>query len=180
MNNYKFKKERETELLEYFLAEYGYISSSSIQIIKASERPDFICIRENGNIVGIELCMIRRGHPNDIMFELLIEKQEHMSIDSALNMIREKAIEKEYKRLQIDWEIPEHTILLFSLTDIPLWKIKNFITIEHLPDLYDTGFSEIWLADFTSLEEFDNVELFCIKPEKLVGYYKRNIQKAYG
>ena len=85
--NHKIKKETEQEVLEYFLDAYKYVTGELIEIIDADERPDFICTRENGNSVGIEIFMVRRGHPNDILFELLVSNQENMSIDQALMTI---------------------------------------------------------------------------------------------
>ena len=41
------KKENELKALEYFLDAYGDITSESLEIADLSERPDFICVRNN-------------------------------------------------------------------------------------------------------------------------------------
>ena len=69
MNDYtneRIKKESEDESLGYFLEVYESIIGESFKSIESSERPDFLCTRQDGTRVGIELSKIRRGHPNDI------------------------------------------------------------------------------------------------------------------
>ena len=183
MNEYtieRVKKENEEDSLRFFLEAYESITGESFERVEKSERPDFLCIRQDGSKVGIELSRIRRGHPNDILFDKIVKKQDYMSIDYALDMIRRRLIEKEKKRNDPDWALPSATILLFELTDIPLSEIKNYINSGMLPDLYETGFAEIWLVDLTGLEAYDNVELFCVCPKEWEGYYPRGLQKPYG
>ena len=103
-----------------------------------------------------------------------------MSAYDALCMIQRVAYEKEIKRNSSDWKFPNNTILLLELTDIPLSELRYSILPDILPDLYETGFAEIWLVDLTGVEAYDNVELFCVYPEELEGYYPRGIQKPYG
>jgi hypothetical protein len=183
MNDYsseRAKKEAEEESLRYFLEAYEGVTGQSIEVIEISERPDFICVRKDGCRVGVELGKVRRGHPSDILWDRLIEKRDYMSIDDALEKLQEVAAEKERKRNERDWRLPEATMLLIELTDIPLARIKGCVTPDILPDLYATGFAEIWLADFIGLEAYANVELFCVRPDKWAGYYPRGPQKPYG
>lgn len=183
MNEYtieRIKKENEEESLGYFLEAYESIIGKSFEKVEKSERPDFLCTRQDGGEVGIELVKIRRGHPNDVLFDKIVEKQNYMSVDYALDMIQRLAIEKEKKRNDPDWALPGATILLFELTDIPLSELRNCINPGGLPDLYEIGFAEIWLVDLTGLEAYDNVELFCIRPKEWEGYYPRGLQKPYG
>lgn len=183
MNEYtseRIKKEDEQESLGYFLEAYEIVTGETLEILTATERPDFICIRDSGLMVGIELAKVRRGHPNDIQWDEIVEKQEFMLPEDALEMIQEVANSKEAKRNEPDWKLPDATMLLIELVDIPLAHIQHAITPEILPDLYTTGFEEIWLVDFTGLEAYDNVELFCVRPEEWAGYHPREFQKPYG
>jgi len=183
MNDYtheRVKKESEEETLRYFLQAYEGVTRESIEVIEISERPDFICVRKDGSKVGVELVKVTRGDPELIQLDRLVEKQDYISIDHALKMLQQVAAEKEKKRNEPDWTLPEATILVIALTDIPLAEIKHCITPEILPDLYATGFAEVWLADFTGVEAYDNVELFCVRPGDWAGYHPRGIQKPYG
>jgi hypothetical protein len=102
-----------------------------------------------------------------------------MLIDNALKILQETAVEKDRKRNEPDWMLPDAAILLIVLTDLPLTEIRNRITSKNLPDLYATGFAEVWIADFTGLEAHNNVELFCVQPAGWSGYYPRVFQKPY-
>ena len=44
----------------------------------------------------------------------------------------------------------------------------------------DTNFLEFWIVDYTGIEAYDNVELFCVYPDTRYGYYERPFQKPYG
>lgn len=178
-SNKRFKKESEQESLNYFLEAYQSVTGRTLDVLEVSERPDFICIRGHNAEVGAELAKVRRGHPNDILSVKLIEKRNYMSIEHALEMIQVVVLEKERKRNEPDWRLPEATFLLIELTDIPLAQIEGCISPEIVPDIYSTGFEEIWLVDFTGLEAYDNVELFCIRPDEWMGYHPRRLQKPY-
>ena len=183
MNEYtneRIQKEDELENLGYFLDAYKDITGEILELFEITERPDFICSRENGSRTGVELTKITRGDPNIIQWDKIIEKQDFMSFEHALEMIQEVSTIKDKKRVEADWKLPEANILLLELVDIPLAQIRASISQEILPDLYTTGFKEIWLVDFTGLEAYDNVELFCVRPKKWAGYYSRGIQKPYG
>jgi len=179
-NSVRVKKEAEEEILGYFLETYERVTDQSTTIEEISERPDFICARKDGSKVGIEIVKVRRSHPNDKLWDRLVKKQDYMSIDNALKMLQEVAAEKDKKRNESDWILPDAAILLIVLTDIPLPKIRKRITSKNLPDLYATGFVEVWIADFTGLEAYNNVELFCVQPAGWAGYYPRDFHKEYG
>ncbi|ABC77995.1 MAG: hypothetical protein GX625_08330 [Clostridiaceae bacterium] len=176
-NKEQIKKTVEKGILDYFLEAYEEITGQLLEVHSVSERPDFICIRKDGSEVGIELVQVRRGHPNDIFFNKYIEKQDYMNNEYALELIQLKVIEKEKKRNELDWKLPLAAILLIELADIPLSYIKSYITPNTIPDMYLSGFGEIWLIDSTGTEAYDNVELFCVQPAEWSGYYPREIKK---
>lgn len=178
--NERINKESEAESLGYFIEAYESIIDESFISIESSERPDFTATRRDGSQIGIELSKIRRGHPNDILYDKIIEKKDYMSVYDALGMIQRVAYAKEIKRNSSGWALPNTTILLLELTDIPLSELRYSILPDILPDLYETGFAEIWLVDLTGVEAYGNVELFCVYPKEFEGYYPRGIQKPYG
>jgi hypothetical protein len=176
----RIQKETEQESLGYFLEAYENLTGVTFELLEATERPDFICIRDSGGVVGVELSKVRRGHPNGIQWDQIVEKRDFMLPEDALEMIQAVGANKERKRNEADWKLPEGTMLLIELWDIPLAHIERSISPETLPDLYATGFEEIWLADFTGLEAYDNVELFCVRPDEWAGYHPRVFQKPHG
>ena len=46
----------------------------------------------------------------------------------------------------------------------------------------ETGFLEVWLADYTGIEAYGDIELFGLKPEKYWGFHERESPslKPYG
>jgi hypothetical protein len=176
----RIKKEREQNSLDYFLEAYERVTGEMLEVLEAIERPDFVCMRETGIKVGVELVNVRRSHPKDILYGRIVEKLDFMSPEHALEMIQSVGVNKEKKRNGLDWKLPEATILLIELWDIPLAQIASFISPAIIPDLYSTGFEEIWLTDFTGLGAYGDVELFCIRPEDWAGYHRRMYQKPYG
>lgn len=174
------KKEDESEALAYFLDAYEAIMGESIEIIDASERPDFVCQRAGGVRLGVELARIRRQHPEGVLWDRILRKQDFMSVESAVWQIQVMLSNKEAKRRQSGWQYADRTILVLQLTDIPLWELSGCLQPSLFPDLRNTGFSEVWLADYTGSEAYDNVELFCLHPTELWGYYRRPVQKPYG
>jgi len=61
-------------------------------------------------------------------------------------------------------------------------EIGSFLTPDLQPDFDQYGFTEIWLADYTTVDPFGGVELFGLKPRKWWGYHEREDfpSKPYG
>ena len=180
MGNNSYKKGQELEVLEYFDPIYELITNDSLEVIEESERPDFICRRKNGELVGIEIVQVRRGHPEEILFDKIISKNQYIHPYETIDLIQDHIYRKELKRNAKDWKLPNNTMLIVQLKESPLWEISHVFTEDLFPDLPDYGFCEIWLADFSEIEAYNNIELFCLFPSDLSGYYKRPFQKPYG
>lgn len=180
MGDNNYKKEAELEALSYFNPIYEEIIEDFLEVVEVSERPDFICKRNDGSLVGVEIVQVRRGHPNDVLYDKIINKNINMVPDQAIDLIQTLIYIKEEKRKSNDWKLPERTILIVQLQDSPLWEIAGSLTEELFPDLPEYGFFEIWFADFSEIEAYNNIELFCLFPARMRGYYKRPLQKPYG
>ena len=180
MGDNNYKKEQELEVLEYFNPIYEIITNDILDVIEASERPDFICERKNGAFVGVEIVQVRRGHPNDVFYDRFINKNINLHPVEAIGIIQSLIYEKEIKRGTKGWKLPEATILVIQLKESPLWEIASLLTEDWFPDIPTYGFCEIWLADFSEIEAYNNIELFCLFPKNLSGYYERPAQKPYG
>ena len=178
-----FKKEGEFENLNYFIEAYYYATEANLEISCSSERPDFICIDPNNSEIGIELVKITRGDPEQILWDRILVRKDYMLPENAIEMIQRVALLKDEKKSKGDWECPDNTILLIELVDIPLFEIMMLLENKtNLPDIDNLSFVEIWLGDYTGIEPYDNIELFCLFPDKLRGYFSRQnpMQKPYG
>lgn len=178
----RFKKEAERRDLDNFLDARAHITRERLEVVEATERPDFICKRADAQRVGVELTKVTRGNPKIMMWDRILERRHYMRVDSAIEALQLLATEKERKRTQYDWKHSSSTILLLQLVDIPLSRLKGQLTNRVVPDLENLGFAEMWIADYTQVEPYDNIELVGFCPEKWFGYHQRPnpLQKPYG
>lgn len=180
MGNNTYKKETELDAFGYFNSIYKEVADDFLEVIDFSERPDFICKRNDGSLVGVELVQVRRGHPNDVLHDITVNKNINMVPEQAIDLIQTLIFEKEKKRKANDWKFAEKTILIIQLQESPLWELTNALTEDIFPDFQDYGFCEIWLADFSEIDAYSDIELFCLFPLHMRGYFKRPLQKPYG
>lgn len=174
------QKELEKRHLNHFLDSYFHATGERLQIHEITERPDFLCKRENGTTVGVELTQIVRN-PNDAEWEKILEGRQFMTLEEALECIQNQTLRKDKKRSEDDWKLSGRTILVLQLMDIPLWKVGSMLSDEMLPDLQETKFSEIWMADFTTIEAFGEVELYAFYHPELGGnQLLLDYKKPYG
>jgi len=71
---------------------------------------------------------------------------------------------------------------VLQLMDSSIDQVVSFLEKQVIKELNETGFFEIWLADYTILEAFGTVQLYGIKPEKWRGIHdhSRTGNKPYG
>jgi hypothetical protein len=175
------KKMCEEEKLVSFLDAYkdvfkDYISYS----FGSSERPDFICYRTDGTKVGIELARIMR-YPIDAQADDILDRKEFMDGEEAMAMLYDMIEEKEKLRQQPDWNLPNNTILVLQFVDCSISSL-HLLDESLEKDFESYGFAEIWIADYTRKAAYGDIELFCLYPQALWGYYERSNpgRKPYG
>ncbi|MBN1572509.1 MAG: hypothetical protein JW984_04850 [Deltaproteobacteria bacterium] len=163
----------EREFLDIFVKAYNNSKSINVSIndstIIESERPDFIAKKNNGLDIGIELVQIVR--PPEIEFvDRVFRNREYMDIYNAIELVMHHIEEKENKRQDSDWQLQNSNILVLQLIDCPI----HLLYLDDLKNISDkSGFREIFLADCTMLEEYNEVELFCLAPTEMWGYQYR-------
>lgn len=174
------KKGIERMELEPFLEAYERVTGETLISVATGENPDFICERPNGEKVGIELTKLTRD-PNDIFWESVLDRKEHMDAYEVQEYIYHLIERKEKARISRYTSRVKENILVIQLIDGSLGTIG--IGFEGLrADFADHGFCEIWLADYSGLEAYSDVELFGLYPEKWWGYHQRPWpdRKPYG
>ncbi len=89
---------------------------------------------------------------------------------------------KDAKRSGSGWTLPDRTVLVLQLMDSSIDHVVSFLDKQVIKELNETGFFEIWLADYTILEAFGTIQLYGIKPERWQGLhsYSRAGNKPYG
>jgi len=174
------KKEIETDELCLFLEAYECVTGGKLSLIGRGENPDFICKRQDGGIVGVELTKVMRD-PRAAFLEYVLDQKEEMDPYEAQEYIHHLLERKEKARSARYVENVKKTILVLQLVDGSLGLLKN--NLEGLEsDFIDHGFSEIWLADYSGLEAFGDIELFGLFPREYWGYHLRPwpYRKPYG
>lgn len=172
------KKMVEESELEYFINAYEYTTGQGLILVQAGERPDFLCKRENGSFVGIELTKVMRD-PETAQADRILKRQNYMSDNDALDFVYEAVAKKAEK--MANWSTND-IMLVLQLTDCQLSALRNVLDAALKKDFESCGFSEIWIADYTGLDAYGDIELFGLYPSKWWGYHQRqNLQrKPYG
>ncbi len=174
------KKLAEGMELDPFLEAYEWATGTSLSVLEACENPDFICVRANGAIIGVELTKVmRRG--DIVRWERIFDREEEMTRYDMLVKIQTLIEQKEEARRSRYSNRAAQTILVLQLVDGSLNGVM------HLLDGISTaienqGFAEIWLADYSGLEPYGDIELFGLFPHKWWGYQQRPWpdRKPYG
>lgn len=175
------KKEIELEELYYFVDVYEIVTGLKISKVDRSERPDFIVHRSDGLTIGIELTKITRD-PNTQFVEKIHRTKIIEDHDFVLNELYRLIEQKEQKIKDGNWALPQNTLLVLQLMDINISELLWVFDKSLQKDFTQYIFSEIWIADYSGIEAYGDLELFCLKPIKLWGYHQRlhPDRKPYG
>ena len=175
------KKECESIDLDYFFEAYQIAFGSSLELLQKGERPDFLCKRSSGKNIGIELTKIMRS-PSDALADKILLHKESMEAYTAFDKIgqcleiKSQKVKDYHGYGQIDF------MLVLQLMDVSLDEISFILKDTPREDYATSGFSEIWLADYTNIDAYGGVNLFGLCPETLWGYRPKASmsKKPYG
>jgi hypothetical protein len=165
------KKEIEGMLLDPFLHARALVTGEVLVDEHAfSERPDFICSREDGSLVGVELAELTFG--------------PHESIDEvqAIELAQHIIARKEASRRSPDWECPDATILVLASARRSIADLEGLLPARIQADFADHGFIEVWFGDYTERDVYGTIELFGLHPPRWWGHHERPNahEKPYG
>ncbi len=173
----RWKKTREEMELERFLEAYKWTTGETLEVVKPSERPDFICVRPDGSRTGVELVKVIRD-PESKWADEALSGRQYMQAGEAIDWVCAAVEEKGAKRQEQDWSCQESTILVVQLMDCPL---SSLLYLLETVDSEAHGFREIWIADYAGIERYGIVELFGLHPPEWRGHHERYAgRKPYG
>ena len=175
------KKMVEGSELDDFLKAYEYVTGGKLTLIQTGEKPDFVCERSNGSIVGVELTRVMRN-PETAQADRILKRQEYMANANALDFIYEAIAKKAEKMAKDNWSTANNMMLVLQLVDCRLSELSNILDSNLQKDFESYSFSEIWIADYTGLDAYGDIELFGLSPPKWWGYHQRRnpCRKPYG
>ena len=162
----------EEEELYLFLEADELTTGDVLKCVRAGESPDFVCVRSDGEEVGVELTRVTRS-PDEEFHDRVILRKAHQEAQEALDVAFELLEDKEGKRARLYGEFTNSTILVLQLFDCPLAALMRILDEQLQSDFSENGFLEIWLADYTDVEAYGDVELFGLKPLEWWGYHER-------
>jgi hypothetical protein len=167
--------------MDYFVEAYEDVTGERLFLELKDEKPDFVCRQADGLLVAVELTKIMRD-PEQAFYDRILNHHQYMSPDKAIDKIYEAVERKEIQRTKEDWLLSSDTILVLQLIDCPLATLKRFLDVDLRSDFYSYGFKEIWVADYTGINAYGDIELFCLHPLEHWGYYQRPnpYRKPYG
>jgi hypothetical protein len=171
----------EDEQLSDFLEAYEDVTGEALTVVGGGESPDFICERENGERVGIELT---RPHDDYEMarWDRIWAVEHSMNDHDLLDAIHSIVAKKARKRAGVGWRLADNTILLVQLVDYTFASFGWFARECLADDFGDAGFAEIWLSDRTELDAFGTVRLIGLYPRRVWGTHYQDAfhRKPYG
>jgi hypothetical protein len=175
------KKMKEENDLELFSREYNNITGLSLNGVSATERPDFIVYRSDGMKLGIELTKVMRDPESAFWARVLNGEEQADSLDSIWKL-QELIYNKDKKRSEDNWQLPNRTMLLLQLMDSSIEQLSSVLDDGIIKEINKTGFLEIWIGDYSILEAYGTIQLYCIKPKKWQDLYNHinNEKKPYG
>jgi hypothetical protein len=173
------KKEMERMILEFFIPAYEAVTGIKCLNTFSNESPDFIIEDSNGSVFGVELVKVMDDYEY-LQFENIIRPSSQMDPHETLDIIYQTIESKDAKRSKLYGKLADLTILVLELHHCELSTLNHFLTDEVQNDFTDHGFKEIWLADYTQVEAYRDIELFGLFPEDYWGHYQRKKKKPYG
>ncbi len=175
------KKMVEEIELQYFVDAYKHVTRKGLFGGDRGEKPDFICYEDDGSPVGVELTYIVRD-PETEFVERVLEHREYMDSTAALDFVFERIATKTHRMTKNSRIDIGKTILVLQLMDCPLSELVKMLDGSLRADFGSSSFAEIWLADYTGIDAYGDVELFGLYPSKWWGYRRghNRDQKPYG
>ena len=94
-----------------------------------------------------------------------------MSAHDLLAAVQVILANKQQKRQSVHWRTPHSTILVIELLDYTFDSLSWMRDSSFSSDYANAGFLEIWLADFSTLDAYDEVRLIGLYPPELWGVH---------
>jgi len=174
------KKMEERDEAERFIDEYTRITGVPCTLVAVGERPDFLC-KKWGRRFGLELVRAMR-HPAQHHWDVSLEDDELLhGLDAAL-LVQETVLVKDNKRKSDGWCFPKSTILVIQMIGSDGDSLLNYLSEQLMDEMYESGFREIWIADYSPMEAYGEIQLIGIKPKRWRGLHRHVFHetKPYG
>lgn len=174
LSNDDGKKMAEREEAWLFVEEYSYVTGTKMTLVGAGERPDFVC-EKRGRRYGLELVKAMRN-PVLRRWEVILGGEDHVHGLDAAMLVQLVAYKKDKKRASAGWQYPKSTILVIELIGSDGEELARYLDDQLMNEMCETGFREIWVADFSPIAPYGTVQLIGIKPKRWRGIHRHRFQ----
>ncbi len=174
------KKMIERDEAQRFVEEYSRVTGVPLTLIGAGERPDFVC-EKRGRWYGLELVRAMRD-PVQRHWEVILGGDGHLhGLDAAL-LVQKAIYVKDKKRSSPGWRYPKAALLVIQLIGSDGEEMAEYLDEQIMDEVAGTGFREIWVADYSPMEEYGEVQLIGVKPKRWRGVHRHRLYgtKPYG
>jgi hypothetical protein len=97
-------------------------------------------------------------------------------------LVQDVAYAKDKKRASPGWHYPKFTILVIQLIGSDGDEMASYLNDQLMDEVAETGFREIWVADYSPMEPYGTIQLIGIKPKRWRGAHRHRFygRKPYG
>jgi len=180
VGNDDWKKMNERDAAQQFVEEYTRVTGVPLTLIGAGERPDFVC-EKRGRRYGLELVRAMQD-PVQRDWDITLGEDGHLhGLDAAL-LVQEAAYAKDKKRASPGWRYPKSTILMIQLIGSDGEEMAEYLDDQLMDEMAETGSREIWVADYSPMDEYGEIQLIGVKPKRWRGVHRHRLYgtKPYG
>jgi len=110
--------------------------------------------------------------PTKHSFEVILGRGDYLHGMDAASLVQEITYAKDKKRASPGWRYPKSTILVIQLIDSDGEEMANYLDDELMDEMAETGFREIWIADYSQMEPYSTIQLIGVKPKRLRGLHR--------
>jgi hypothetical protein len=115
-------------------------------------------------------------------WDIILGREGLLHGQDAAILVQEAAYRKEKKRASAGWWHPKSTILVIQLIGSDGEQMAKHLDDELMDEMEETGFREIWIADYSPMEPHGTVQLIGVKPKRWRGPHPHRFDgmKPYG
>jgi hypothetical protein len=170
----------ERDEAQRFVEEYTRVTGAQLVLVSAGERPDFLC-KKRGRSYGLELVRAMRN-PVQREWDVILGGDSHLhGLDAAL-LVQEAVYLKEKKRSSSGWHYPQSAILVIQRIGSDGEGVAEYLDDQSMDEMTGMGFREIWVADYSPMEEYGEIQLIGVQPRRWRGVHRHRLYgtKPYG
>jgi len=132
--------------------------------------------KKRGRYYGLELVKAMQD-PVQREWEIILGGEGYLYGMDAVWLVQGAVYAKEKKRASPGWRYPRTTILAIQLIGSEGDEMAKHLDDQIMDEMANTGFCEIWVADYSPMEQYGEIQLIGVKPKRWRGLHRH---RSYG